>query len=145
MRSMSLEELERRLEGHIYGGQIMLALKGAILRFRPLAVVLLGELTREGAGSMAEAEFLFIQDKGMCPSNVKKMMRRLDEFGVLDLFFLEVTQFLKLVKEKDPLGREVMEEGVVVYARDDGVWRYIEEMASLAGHLDSLKEKRGVH
>ncbi len=145
MRSMSLEDLEKRLESHIYGSQIMLALKGAILRFRPLAVVLLGELTREGAGSMAEAEFLFIQDKGMCPSNVKKMMRRLDEFGVLALFFLEVTQFLKLVKEKDPLGKEVMEEGVVVYARDQGVWRYVEEMASLAGHLDALKEKKGVH
>ncbi len=142
---MSLEELEERLGGHIYGSQIMLSLKGAILRFKPLAVVLLGELVREDAGTMAEAEFLFIQDRGMCPSNVKKMMGRLDEFGVLDLSFMEVTKFLKLVREKDPFGKEIMEEGMVVYARDEGVWRYIEEMASLAGHLDSLKEKGGVH
>jgi len=39
----------------------------------------------------------------------------------------------------------VMEEGVVVYARDQGVWRYVEEMASLAGHLEALKERKGVH
>jgi len=145
MQSMTLEELEKRLRGHIYGGQIMLALKGAILRFRPLAVVLLGDLAREESGSMAEAEVLFIQDKGMCPSNVKKMMSRLDEFGVLDLSFLEVTQFLKLAKDGDPLGREIIGEGVVVYTRDQGVWRYIEEMASLVGQLESLKDKKGAH
>ena len=145
MRSMSLEELEESLGSHIYGSQIMLALKGAILRFRPLAVVMLGELARGHGGSMAEAEFMFIQDRGMCPSNVKKMMGRVDEFGVLDLSFMEVTDFLKLVKEKDPLGREIMEEGVVVYARDEGVWRYIEEMASLADQFQALKDKKRVN
>ncbi len=142
---MSLEELEESLGSHIYGSQIMLALKGAILRFRPLAVVMLGELARGRGGSMAEAEFMFIQDRGMCPSNVKKMMRRVDEFGVLDLSFMEVTDFLRLVKEKTPLGREIMEEGVVVYARDEGVWRYIEEMASLADQFQALKDKKRVN
>ena len=133
MRSMSLAELEHKLEEHIYKEHLMLALKHAILNFKPLAAVLLGPLTGDSPGSMSEAEVLFIQGKGECPSNLKKRMSRIDEFGVLDLSFIEATQFLRTVKEDQAYARDIMENGIVIYTKDEGVWRYVCEMASILG------------
>jgi hypothetical protein len=134
MRNMSLAELEHKLEGHIYKGHLMLALKHAILNFKPLAAVLLGPLTGDSPAAMAEAEVLFIQGKGECPSNLKKRMSRVDEFGILDLSFMEATKFLRAVREDQAYARNVVENGVVIYTKDEGTWRYVCEMASILGH-----------
>ncbi len=143
MKKMSLVELEHRLQGHIYKDHLLLAIKGAILRFKPLAVILLGPLTQEAPGSMAEAEVLLIMERGECPMSRRKRMGRVDEFGVLDLSFLEATQLLKMVKDGQGYAREVMRDGVVIYTRDEGTWMYICEMASALSCTQQSRE--GVH
>lgn len=139
MKHISLRDLERRLEHHIYKEQLLLAIKGAILRFRPLAVILLGALTEEHPSYMGEAEMLLILEKKECPSSLKKRMGRMDEFGLLGLSFLDVPQFLKMVKDDEPFAREIVEEGAVIYTKDEGTWRYIFEMASIVGKFQRDK------
>ncbi len=141
MKSMSLVDLEKKLKGHIYRDQLLLTIKTAILKFKPLAVILLGPLTEESPSHMAEAEVLFIQERGECPSSRKKKMSRLDEFGVLDLSFMEASKFLEAVKKDDPYGREIIKSGVVIYTKDKGTWRYIYEMASIVSHFREQEKK----
>lgn len=142
MKSMSLADLEKKLKGHIYRNQLMLTIKTAILKFKPLAVILLGPLTEESPSHMAEAQVLFIQEREECLSSRKKKMSRLDEFGILDLSFMEATKFLRIAKEDEPYGREIIESGVVIYTKDEGAWKYICEMASIVSkfHQDQRKK-----
>ncbi len=142
MKSMSLTDLEKKLKGHIYRDQLMLTIKTAILKFKPLAVILLGPLTEESPSHMAEAQVLFIQERGECPSSRRKRMSRFDEFGVLDLSFMEATRFLEMVKEGKPHGREIIKSGVVIYTKDEGTWKYIYEMASIVSQFHQDQKKK---
>ena len=141
MKSMSLTDLEKKLKGHIYKDQLLLTIKTAILKFKPLAVILLGPLTEESPSHMAEAEVLFVQERGECPSSRKKKMSRFDEFGILDLSFMEATKFLEMAKEGKPHSREIIEDGMVIYTKDEGTWRYIYEMASIVSHFREQEKK----
>jgi len=142
MKKISLQELEKRLELYIYKEQFMLALKGAILKLKPLAVVLLGDPTKENPNSIVDKEVIFFLEKKECPTILRKKTARIDEFGILNISFLDISGLLQMVKEKKIYAREIIEKGTVIYTKNQNVWEYI---CKIVFYIEQLKKEDKKH
>ncbi len=130
MQRLTLEELEERLSGHLYRENIIRSIKSVIGAADPLAVILTGELTAENPSAVAGAELVLLYGKARCFVSLSRGISRSDEFGLLDVSFMDLTTLMGKVKDRDPQALGLLEKGLVIYTKKDDVWREVAEMLS---------------